>query len=626
MRLKIAMGQMQVYPGDPLRNFKTIQAYYKEALAASADILVLPELCLSGYLIGDLFEDISYLKECQQLGIQLAELATTTTILFGNIALEPNLNGEDGRPLKFNAAFAANQGKFLTNPATGLDYFSKTLLPDYREFEESRHFSSNIELALRQNKSIDQVLSPVEIPLPDQSLIRVGITLCEDGWGDDYHLKPDQILAEKGAEIIFNLSSSPFTLGKNLKRNRLFSGRSAELKIPLVYLNNIGIQNNGKTLYAFDGDSTVYFPDQTIQTVGSAYQSKMKIITLDDPNKKEINLGREGSEAQAIFDLLDFGVGEFMQQSGLTRVVIGASGGIDSAVSAALFCKILGPENVLLVNMPSKHNSKTTLELARQLSENLGSWYAEVPIEASVELTRKQIQNLEIKRGGAQAQVRLSDFHFENVQARDRSARILAALASGFQGVYPSNANKAETMVGYATLCGDHSGFLAPLADLWKHQVYDLGRYLNEVVFKREVIPAMVFEIMPSAELNPAQTIGQGGDPLHYPYHDKLFEQWMQVWHRKGPEDILRWYLNNELEIHLGLDFKISSLFPDVHAFIADLERWWRLFKGMGVVKRVQAPPIVAVSRRAFGFDFRESILPVWFSQEYLKLKASCTG
>jgi NAD+ synthase (glutamine-hydrolysing) len=244
-------------------------------------------------------------------------------------------------------------------------------------------------------------------------------------------------------------------------------------------------------------------------------------------------------------------------------------------------------------------------------------------------LTKQQIDGLAAISFAGQASLTLSlsAFHLENVQARDRSARILSALASAFGGVFTCNANKAEATVGYSTLYGDHGGFFAPLADLWKSEVYALGAYLNQVVYARAVIPAGIFTIKPSAELSSAQNPEQGGgDPILYAYHDKLFHAWQQAWNRSGPEEILAWYAQGILETKLQLAQPISTWFPTATAFIADLERWWKLFKGMGVVKRVQAPPLVALSRRAYGFDYRESILQPYWSRDYLRMKSEILG
>jgi NAD+ synthase (glutamine-hydrolysing) len=314
-----------------------------------------------------------------------------------------------------------------------------------------------------------------------------------------------------------------------------------------------------------------------------------------------------------------------MEQCGVSRVVVGVSGGIDSAVVAALYRRILSPDRLLLVNMPSRHNSPTTRTLAEELADRLGALYAVVPIEDSVNLTRGQLGRLPVAsvRGDLTTELALSDFMLENVQARDRSARVLAALASAFGGVFTCNANKSEVTAGYTTFYGDLGGYLANIADLWKGDVYELGRFLNERVFQRPVIPEGSFTVTPSAELGPHQNVDEGkGDPLIYPYHDKLFRSWVEWWNRATPEEALRWYGEGCLEARLGYEGKVSDLFPDAQAFVNDLERWWNQYQGMAVAKRIQAPPVLAVKRRAFGFDHREAQMLPAYTRSYHELKA----
>jgi len=232
--------------------------------------------------------------------------------------------------------------------------------------------------------------------------------------------------------------------------------------------------------------------------------------------------------------------------------------------------------------------------------------------------------------GAHSAPISLAGFVMENVQARDRSSRILAALAAAFGGVFTCNANKAELTVGYSTLYGDLGGFLALIGDLWKGEVYALGRYLNDEVFGREAIPEGIFNVVPSAELGAHQSVDEGkGDPLIYPYHDRLFFSWVQRWNRATPEEILEWYAAGTLNSELGLDLSVADvyrLFPDAQGFVRDLERWWNLYNGIAVAKRVQAPPILAISSRAFGFDHRESLGAPFYSVRYREMRERLLG
>ena len=321
---------------------------------------------------------------------------------------------------------------------------------------------------------------------------------------------------------------------------------------------------------------------------------------------------------------LEYGTRKFLEQVGCHKVVIGVSGGIDSALAATVYRQLLDEDQLLLVNMPSKYNSDSTKSAAAKLAENLGCLHTNVNIQQSVDHSIQQFNNLEFSKAGQKVDFDLncSEFIQENIQARDRSGRILAGLASSFGGVFTCNANKSETTVGYSTLYGDHAGFFANLADLWKSQVYALAREYNRIA-EYDMIPQSSIDMVPAAELNPSQNPEKGqGDPFKYDYHDALFIKWVEDWERKTPEEILEWYLEGSIAKHLNIDENlIPSIFPTAQSFIEDLERWWRCYCGLGVAKRIQAPPILAFSRRAFGFDHREAQMGILHTKAYEKTK-----
>ena len=618
--MKIAVAQIEVVPGDPELNLKTCLDAQRRAFDLGADVAVFPELCLSGYLIGDIWEENSYVCELVDMGEEMAGAAQHGVSCFGNVGLDRNAVGEDGRPRRFNAAWVSDHGTLIAHPRFKLPFLPKTLLPNYREFEETRHFFDTRRLVLEHGLKKEDGVEPVSV-LIDNRRRRLGIYLCEDGWHEDYHFDVPRVLTEKGAECLINLSGSPFTLAKEQKRHRVFAAQARRLSRPLVYVNCVGMQNNGKTLFSFDGNSSVYNADGEVIHDAPHFEPSFEVVDLNDTPPVRLS---PPSDTTRIHQCLKNAVNTYMRRFGLGRVVVGVSGGIDSAVSAAFFTDLLGPDNVLLVNMPSRFNTDTTKKLARELTLNLDAWSVTVSIEESVQLTKKQLDGIAIRRRDRSQTLHLTPFHMENVQARDRTSRILSALACEFGAVFPSNANKSETMVGYATLYGDHAGFLAPFADLWKRQVYELGQYLNRQVYRRDVIPKGIFDVKPSAELSADQNPEEGeGDPIIYGYHDKLFEAWMQRWRRLAPEEILQAYCDNALERELGLEVSLSELFPSPAEFIADLERWWNAFKGLSVVKRVQAPPVVAVCRRAFGYDYRESLMPPHYTRRYRTKKSS---
>ena len=420
---------------------------------------------------------------------------------------------------------------------------------------------------------------------------------------------------------IKNLDES-FAFNEVAMREKFYSSIAAKNNQPLIYVNSVGIQNTGKTIYTFDGCSKVYNSRGEIVKRLPPFTEILEVIdTAEIDNLPVLPAQNEKSVAQ-IYRALNFGVSKFLQQIHMSKIVIGISGGIDSAVAAALYTKILGAENVLLVNMPSVFNSETTRHLSEQLAKNLGCKYAVVTIQNSVDSTIRQLELTPINflSDGSSEEIKISSFVRENLQARDRSGRVLATLAATVGGGFTCNANKAETTIGYATLYGDCAGVLAATADLWKFQVYELAHYLNDEIYGREVIPQGIIDIVPSAELSDAQNVDEGkGDPLHYDYHDYLFRAFVE--NELTPEDILNSYVEKNLEETIGCRAGlVQKYFPTAKDFTADLEKWWKQFQGIAVAKRIQAPPLIAVSNCPFG-SFEESQNVPYFTKKYFELK-----
>lgn len=397
-------------------------------------------------------------------------------------------------------------------------------------------------------------------------------------------------------------------------RNEPFSidGVTEKFSRPTIRVGGIGIANVGKTIYTFDGGSAVFNSRGEIVQRAENFTESLNFVDLEQIDRMPALETVVESETEKIYRAVTFGVKTFLEQIGMRKVVIGVSGGIDSAVAAALYVDVLGAENVVLVNMPSVFNSATTKNLSEQLSRNLGCKYFVVPIQESVDWTVKQLEGVGLN---------VSSFVRENIQARDRSSRILAAVAASIGGGFTCNANKSESTVGYATLYGDAAGFLSALADLWKFQIYALAHHFNDKIFRREVIPQGIIDIVPSAELSNAQNVDEGkGDPLKYDYHDYLLRGFVEE--NLTPEDILNWYATGELEKNIGCaEGLVKKYFPTVKDFCDDLERWWRQFTGMGVAKRIQSPPIIAVTKNPFGAHY-EPQNGVHFTRGYLELKA----
>lgn len=622
----VRLVQMNVLPGRPRDNTAVLLRHIAQARTDGVRLIVFPEMAIPGYLLGDEWEREAFLRECEACTHAVAAASRDLAVVFGSVAMDWSKRNEDGRVRKYNACFVAENGAFHGPPGSPYPFVIKTLLPNYREFDDSRHFFDLRKLAIELDSRVTRLSGPVRA-----AGVSLGCALCEDAWNMDYAVSPLDTLAAQGAHLLIDISASPFTLDKNHKRNRVFADHARRLGKPLIYVNHVGIQNNGKTVYTFDGASCVYSPSGKRVACGVPFTEDT--LTLDLPVHGTGDFGTEpGLARDTIADAgraLLYGTERFLAQCGIDRVVIGISGGIDSAVVAAIYRRILPPENLLLLNMPSRHNSVTTCDLARKLAANLGCPYAEVPIQESVDLTARQLDGLRAVNsdGDIARTLSLSPAVLENIQARDRSARILAAAAAAFGGVFTCNANKSEATVGYTTLYGDLGGYLANIADLWKTEVYTLARHLNEHVFGEPVIPAGCINIVPSAELGPDQRVDAGmGDPLRYAYHDCLFASWVERWNRATPEDILRWYREGRLEKEIGYEGRIDALFPNRQDFVADLERWWNQYQGLGLAKRIQAPPILAIKRRAFGFDHREAQMGARYTEAYEKLKQQLTA
>ena len=749
--IRIAFGQIQVHPGEPATNFQSMMHAIDYAKAVSTDILIFPELCLSGYMVGDLWDQVPFINDCLYYGDEIVKATANTnlTIIFGNVGIDESLPNLDGSLRKYNALYVASKGQLVSNPSQPYPFTIKTLLPSYRYFNEPRYFTSANVVAKERNLSLSDINQPLTISTR-HGAFTIAPVICEDSWDTHYPDCPTSLMMKsaksKGQHIdlIVNCSSSPYTVHKQEHRHALFSAQAKRYNIPIAYTNHVGIQNNGKNICIYDGCSTLYdvngsvveevpafentvrptllkdtlwqpishnntnhkytFQDRTVSRHISENNNSDKndiynacdthdLDNLDNLDKSHVpansnhTLATTPTYIPTLFKALQYGIRQFLSQTGIKHIVIGASGGIDSALNAALYSTVLPSENLYLVNMPSRYNSDMTKDLAYQLAQNIGCHYGVFPIEEGVSATIEQLENTSFTKynthvipelhhhGNAYTTtmqdvkestlsykedmnqpvlyssdqtipnyaeqrntegesnttsfLQLSTLAKENIQARDRSSRILASIASAVNGTFTCNGNKTEFTVGYATMYGDLAGFLAVTGDVWKTDVYALARYMNEYIFQREVIPQGSIDVVPSAELSDAQDITQGlGDPLQYEYHDCLFRAFVEgtphtrPHQRLTPEDILCAYENGTLEHLLGLPNPISHYFTSTEQFIGDLERWWKSFNGLAVAKRIQSPPLFLISERAFGADLSESQLKPYFSRGYEACKS----
>ncbi|MBR4384877.1 MAG: NAD(+) synthase, partial [Selenomonadaceae bacterium] len=361
---KIAYAQMNVEAGHPDINTKRILYLIERARAGGAQVVFFPELAISGKLLGDTFKQESFLRECEQYGEDIIAASRKLTVVFGNVKFKWELSDFQ----VFDSIFVARDGKVV-------DTFAKENL----SAEERRYFSP-------------------------PTAMKTSITVPTDG--KDYKVLPlfdvDDI-STSHFDFCVNFTAEPFSIDKDIEDKKI----SAEK--PMIQVGAVGIQNTGKTVYAFDGASAVFNSRGKIVQLAEPFAETLNFVELDEIDKMPATYVPEEDEPAKIYRALSHGVREFLQNVDLSKVVIGASGGIDSAVAAALYVKVIGAENVLLVNMPSKFNSETTKNLSEQLAKNLGCKYCVVPIQDAVDLTVKQIES---------AGFEVSNFVRENIQAR----------------------------------------------------------------------------------------------------------------------------------------------------------------------------------------------------------------
>ena len=565
--IRIAFGQIQVHPGEPATNFQSMIHAIDYAKAVSTDILIFPELCLSGYMVGDLWDQVPFINDCLYYGEELVKATENTnlTIIFGNVGIDERLRNLDGSLRKYNALYVASKGQLVSNPSQPYPFTIKTLLPCYRYFNEPRHFTSANVVAKERNLFLSDINQPLTISTR-QGAFTIAPIICEDSWDTHYPDCPTSLMVEsakaKGQHIdlIVNCSSSPYTIHKQEQRHALFSTQAKQYNI--AYTNHVGIQNNGKNICIYDGCSTLYDVNGSVVEEVPAFENTVRPTLLKDTlwqalsnaNSEQRDTSEDSTVLQlslehnrcdkndtyhtqdlnhiqdatptyipTLFKALQYGICQFLAQTGIKNIVIGASGGIDSAFNAALYSTVLPPENLYLVNMPSRYNSDMTKDLAYQLAQNIGCHYGVFPIEEGVNDTIAQLEGQTFTKSPLKTSshvhkhtladdatisnsttdticesqqfttnhteqthvdtdldtttfLQLSTLAKENIQARDRSSRILAGIASAVNGAFTCNGNKTEFTVGYATMYGDLAGFLAVTGDVWKTDVYASSR------------------------------------------------------------------------------------------------------------------------------------------------------
>jgi NAD+ synthase (glutamine-hydrolysing) len=532
--MRIALAQIDPVVGDLDGNRELILGRIAAAREAGADLVVLPELAVTGYPPEDLLLRPGFVRAARDSVERIAAETHDVVALVG-------MPLDDGA--LYNACAICADGAIV-------GWAKKWHLPNYGVFDEKRYFAPGTELAF------------VEV-----AGTKVGITICEDMWVPG---PPTTELAAGGAELIVNLSASPFHVGRAQEREAIFSARARESGVRVALCNTVG----GQDELIFDGHSLVLERDGSVLARAPGFEEALLVVDLDRP--EDAAVAALVDDLEQMRQALVLGLRDYVAKNGFDAVVVSVSGGIDSAVTAALAVEALGRERVHCVSMPSRYSSEGTRDDARRLSENLGCDFRELPIEPVVDAYTGVLAEPFAGRE--------PDVAEENLQARIRGT-IAMALSNKFGWLLVASGNKSELSVGYATLYGDMAGGFALLKDVFKTDVFRLARHLNERAC-RELVPQSTIDRAPSAELREGQ-LDEDSLPA-YPELDRVLEAYV--------------------EDDRSLDELSSDGFdPEVVArAVALVDR--------AEYKRRQAPPGVRLRTKAFGRDRRTPITNRWRS------------
>ncbi len=537
--MKIGFAQINPTVGDLAGNVAKILAAYAELSEAGAELVLTPELAITGYPPQDLLFKSSFVAENLEMLDQLQRaVKKQTALLVGYV--EPN--GGRGKPFH-NAAALLAHGESLRKTF-------KSLLPTYDVFDEDRYFEP----------------APSVTPLLVGGR-KVGVTICEDMWTEPYlprayyEVDPVRSLVEQGAEILVNLSASPFTLGKAATREEMIISVARTHGRPIAFCNAVG----GNDQLVFDGHSLALNRNGDLIARLPGFEEAITVVEMESSAAPSL---QSPEPWQDLYDALALGVRDYMRKCGFRSAVLGLSGGIDSAVVAAIAVEALGADNVVGVSMPSPYSSRGSIDDALALARNLGIKCLRVPIGDAFQAFKAQFA--EIFSGLPENATE------ENMQSRLRGM-ILMSLSNKFGHILLTTGNKSELAVGYCTIYGDMAGGLAVISDVPKTMVYELARWMNR---EREIIPWATIEKPPSAELKPDQV-----DQDTLPPYEVL-------------DEILRLYVEENCSVREIVERGFNEV----------TVRWVQRRVDLNEYKRQQAAPGIKVTSRAFGIGRRMPI------------------
>jgi NAD+ synthase (glutamine-hydrolysing) len=540
--MKIAIAQLNFHIGNFEGNTLKIIEVIQKAKTLKADMVIFSELAVCGYPPNDLLERKEFIDSSHQAIQKISEESKGIAVIIG----APTINDSQRGKKLFNSAIFLYDGKIVKK-------VHKTLLPTYDIFDEYRHFEPNKEFSVIDFKGK-----------------KLAITVCEDLWDDQptsnsfarsklYITSPLEELSQLHPDLVINIAASPFSYNQEGNRKKIMRLNANEYKLPIVYVNQVGAQ----TELIFDGGSMFISSDGEVEQELSYFEEDFRIVDIDKPLEKVIQPGF--TIIEKIHKALLLGIRDYFYKMGFKSATLGLSGGIDSALVAALAVEALGAENVYGLLMPSKYSSDHSITDAVQLAVNLGIRYSIVniqPITDSFEEALKPVfDNCR------------PDVTEENIQARARGILVMA-LSNKFGNILLNTSNKSECAVGYGTLYGDMNGGLSVLGDLYKTDVYKLAGYINR---DKEIIPLNSIIKAPSAELRPDQ---KDTDSLpEYELLDQILFHYIEL--NQSPEEII------------------------LQGFDSSVVRKTVRMVNMNEYKRFQAPPILRISSKAFGFGRR---------------------
>lgn len=538
--MRILLAQINTTVGAVEGNLKKIIKVIQRAKEHKIDLVVFPELTIPGYPPKDLL-DFEWFIENNKLAIeQIAKLTDGIGVIVGFADTNPEKKGKS----IFNSAAFLYNGQVI-------HHHHKCLLPTYDVFDEGRYFEAATQANVVNFKAA-----------------HIGIAICEDIWNDKsywtkqpYKFDPVEEMAKKGIDVLIAIHASPFYTGKRELKNEMLSNLAKRFSLPIINVNLVG----GNDGLIFDGASTCF--DRMGEIVVQARDFCEDFIVCEYENRQLKGLIKEQTAPgeERIFKAICLGLKDYVSKCGFKKVVIGLSGGIDSAVTAAIAAEALGKENVIAASMPSKFSSHHSVDDARTLAKNLGIKIAPIPIQNICDGFTKSLEKI---FSGAKP-----DITEENIQARIRGT-LLMALANKYNLLVLATGNKSELAVGYCTLYGDMCGAIAPLGDVPKTLVYKLAHYINR---KQEIIPKNTIEKPPSAELRPDQKDTDSLPP--YNILDPILNAYIEE--HKSVEEI----------IAIGLDEKTV--------------RWTVRKINLSEYKRQQAPIALKITSKAFGYGRR---------------------